>query len=121
MSKEVTCPVCQDKVRPVHWGNGGSVCPGSLIIMNRIPQDRQVVVSNMINDYIDSMPKVSMVKIVDLARHIKSELQSIHSLTENFNSIKDFIRILAKERVENKGDIHTEGWSWHRVTSLVKK
>jgi hypothetical protein len=115
------CPVCQEEVRsPSHWVTGGVICDGAIIMMNKIPTDKQSLVAGMINDYIERMPKMCSVRVMDLAKIIKEDLQLNHATKANFNHLKDFIRIMFKERLNNNKDVVTSSYSWTYATNIQK-
>jgi hypothetical protein len=121
MKRKVICPVCQEEVyNASHWVTGGVICPGAIIIMNKIPADKQSLIAGMTNDYIDRMPKMCSVKVMDLAKLLKEELQVDHAFKANFNHMKDFIRIMFKERLDTKKDVVTSSYSWTYATNIQK-
>lgn len=122
MRGKLICPVCQSEVySPHHYVGTGVTCDGVFVMMNKIPADKQPLIAGMVNDYIERMPKMCSVKVMDLAKLLKEELQANHSYKANFNHMKDFIRIMFKERLDNKKDVVTSTYTWSRATSIEKR
>lgn len=91
--------------------------------MKKLPIDQEQNVAAIVNGYINAMQTYSMIRISDMVKHVAVKMLEYHNTKVNQNLVKDFVRIIYKNRHENFNDIDrmADSYSWEHVFTIIKK